>query len=96
MSELTPSSFRLPSPSVREDAEVLSKPVVEEEEIRLWDYWRVIRRRLWFIEKGAFKFLAFDMIQIWNRSLQHLSTNSESFLKFYDHRVTYALMQDAV
>ena len=49
MSELTPSSFRLPSPSGREDAEILSKPVVEQEEISLWDYWQVIRRRLWFI-----------------------------------------------
>jgi len=49
MNKLTPSSFQLPFPSSREDAEVLIKPVVEEEEISLRDYWRVIRRRLWFI-----------------------------------------------
>jgi len=36
MSELIPSSFQLPFPSRREDAEVLIKPLVEEEEMRLW------------------------------------------------------------
>src|SRR5256885_13082309 len=49
MNELTPSSFRLPFPAGREDAQGSINPFVEEEEISLRDYWRVIRRRLWFI-----------------------------------------------
>src|SRR6266700_4685102 len=49
MSELTPSSLRLSLPSGREDAEVLIKPLVDEEEMRLWDYWRMIRRHLGLI-----------------------------------------------
>ena len=49
MNELAPSSFRLPFPSDRKDVEVSINPVVEEEEISLRDYWRVIRRRLWLI-----------------------------------------------
>ena len=44
---------------------------------------RKSRRWLWeLIGKGTFKFLAFDIIQICNRSLQHMETKSASFLRF--------------
>src|SRR5882672_7975670 len=46
MSEARPSSLRLPLPASREDAEGLLKPLIEEEEMRLWDYWRMLRRHL--------------------------------------------------
>src|SRR5262249_10539576 len=49
MNELTPSSFRLPFPAGRDDAQVLTEPFVEEEEKSLRDFLRVIRRRLWLI-----------------------------------------------
>jgi polysaccharide biosynthesis transport protein len=50
MYEIAPSSVPLPFPSGREEAEVLIKPgVVQDDGISLRDYWRVIRRRLWLI-----------------------------------------------
>src|SRR5262245_19219000 len=49
MSELTPSSLRLPFSAGHENANVFAEPIVTEEETSLLDYWRVIRRRLWLI-----------------------------------------------